>query len=313
MVYKMEELNWKELDALDRNQTVFFIPVSPLEEHGPHLPVGVDYFHAESFSNEVAKSFCTSHPSWHAVIVPPLAVGVDVIDFVGSIRIRQRVLRDLMVDYGSSLARHGFKYIVVVSAHGGPGHIVALEEAAEMVSRRYRVKMISPTGRIAVRFLLGEYVDSCNAHLPKPLTPEEISELKKDYHAGCWETSIMLKIRPDLVKQDYHKLEPRFRQPWEIMMDSVTASGPDAGYLGIPSRASHVIAEASTRVLTQEVLGIVERLVSGDALVKERYSPFFHVPFYKTDFWGNFALWAGTVASLCGLVMMWRALPPADI
>ncbi len=39
---KFEELNWKELDEFDREKTVFFLPISPMEEHGPHLPLGTD-------------------------------------------------------------------------------------------------------------------------------------------------------------------------------------------------------------------------------------------------------------------------------
>src|ERR1700722_3323944 len=74
VVFKMEELNWKELDAFDRNQSVVFIPISPLEEHGPHLPVGVDFFHAASFASDVARDFSAERPDWNIVITPPLAV-----------------------------------------------------------------------------------------------------------------------------------------------------------------------------------------------------------------------------------------------
>ena len=42
-VIKLEELNWKQVDELDRDKTIIFLPISPLEEHGPHLPVGTDF------------------------------------------------------------------------------------------------------------------------------------------------------------------------------------------------------------------------------------------------------------------------------
>ena len=35
-IIKFEELSWKKIDNLDRNKTIFFLPISPLEEHGPH-------------------------------------------------------------------------------------------------------------------------------------------------------------------------------------------------------------------------------------------------------------------------------------
>ncbi|RLF30549.1 MAG: hypothetical protein DRJ99_02240, partial [Thermoplasmata archaeon] len=39
-ITRFEELNWMEIDSLDRDKTIFFQPISPMEEHGPHLPVG---------------------------------------------------------------------------------------------------------------------------------------------------------------------------------------------------------------------------------------------------------------------------------
>ena len=49
---KFEELNCDELKAFDKEKTVFFVPISPLEQHGPHLPVGVDMFNAEFSANQ---------------------------------------------------------------------------------------------------------------------------------------------------------------------------------------------------------------------------------------------------------------------
>ena len=37
---------------------------------------------------------------------------------------RQRVVRDLLVDYGDALARAGFRHILISNGHGGPGHLV---------------------------------------------------------------------------------------------------------------------------------------------------------------------------------------------
>jgi len=45
-VHRLEEMSTVALDALDRARTIIVLTVSPLEEHGPHLPVGVDAFDA---------------------------------------------------------------------------------------------------------------------------------------------------------------------------------------------------------------------------------------------------------------------------
>ena len=41
-VYKLEELTWPQIDALDRERTLFILPMGMIEQHGPHLPVGAD-------------------------------------------------------------------------------------------------------------------------------------------------------------------------------------------------------------------------------------------------------------------------------
>ena len=41
-IYKLEELRWPQIDALDRERTMFILPIGMLEEHGPHLPIGAD-------------------------------------------------------------------------------------------------------------------------------------------------------------------------------------------------------------------------------------------------------------------------------
>ena len=45
-VLRLEEMTMPELDALDRERTLIAIPISPLEAHGPHLPLGTDGFMA---------------------------------------------------------------------------------------------------------------------------------------------------------------------------------------------------------------------------------------------------------------------------
>jgi hypothetical protein len=41
-VHKLEELTWPQIDAFDRQRTLFILPMGMIEQHGPHLPVGAD-------------------------------------------------------------------------------------------------------------------------------------------------------------------------------------------------------------------------------------------------------------------------------
>src|SRR6185503_13539461 len=140
-IHRLEELSTPQLDALDRTRTVVILTVSPLETHGPHLPLGVDAFTARHFSESIAERLVADRPGWSVVLTPTLHLGSFTFDSVGTVPVRQRVVRDVVVDYGSALGRAGFRHILVSNGHGGPGHLVALEEAAAIVSRRHRITM----------------------------------------------------------------------------------------------------------------------------------------------------------------------------
>ena len=99
------------------------------------------------------------------LLTPTLPLGSFAFEAVGTIGVRQRVVRDAVVDYGRALARAGFRYILVSNGHAGPGHLVALEEAAAIVSRRHRVAMASVTGHMAWEFLRGRYLPRIEAAL----------------------------------------------------------------------------------------------------------------------------------------------------
>ena len=61
-IFKYTELTTFELDSLNRDKTVFLLPISPLEEHGPHLPLGTDLYLAESLAAGLARRL--SKKSW---------------------------------------------------------------------------------------------------------------------------------------------------------------------------------------------------------------------------------------------------------
>ena len=109
-VHRLEELSTPALDALDRSRTVILLTVSPLEAHGPHLPVGVDAFAARHFAETIAARLVAERPGWHAVLAPTLPIGSFTLVAPGTITVRQRVVRDTLVDYGASLARAGSSF-----------------------------------------------------------------------------------------------------------------------------------------------------------------------------------------------------------
>jgi creatinine amidohydrolase len=296
-VHRLEEMSSPAIDALDRERTVALLTVSPLEEHGPHLPVGVDAFAARHFAETIAERLVAARPGWSVILLPTLHLGSFTFETVGTISVRQRVLREVMVDYGEALARSGFRFVLIANGHAGPGHLTALDEAAAIVSRRHRVVMASFTGHLAWEFLRGRYVDAIEAELGRALTATERGAFAEDAHGGWWETSLMLLLRPDLVDESFRTLPPARYSMVRRIVPNYPLKGGGQGYVGHPALADPTFAKATTEVLMREAMTIVDGLLDGRLKPSDRHSPFFQVPFFRTNFWRA----AGATAAVAGI------------
>jgi len=303
-VHRLEELSTPGLDALDRERTVVILSVSPLETHGPHLPLGVDAFTARHFAEAIAERVVASRPGFTVVLAPTLYLGSFTFDTVGTVRVRQRVVRDVVVDYGRALARAGFRHILVSNGHGGPGHLVALEEAAAIVSRRHRVTMASFTGHLAWEFLRGRLLPQIEAGLGRPLSPAEREAFSEDAHGGWWETSLMLALRPDLVDDGYRTLPAARYSLRERLVPNYPLRHGGQGYVGHPAMADPAFARATTDVLLAQAMILVDGLLDGRIRPAERRSPFFLIPLFRT----NFRRVAGAVAAAGAVLAAWWIL-----
>src|SRR5262245_2510055 len=152
-IFKLEELTWSQIDALDRSRTLFILPLGMIEEHGPHLPVGSDTFGVLYEANGVAKRLSDAAPYWNIVMMPPIHYGQsganrlgDMPIHPGTYSIRQSTLRSIVADLGGQIAQNGFKWIFVLNGHGAPTHNIAINEACDFISERFAVTMLHITG-----------------------------------------------------------------------------------------------------------------------------------------------------------------------
>ena len=72
MAFKFNELNWQEIDRLDRDKTIFLLPTGAIEQHGPHLPVDTDIFNSSALVESVAKS-----SGGNVIALPPIWWGTS--------------------------------------------------------------------------------------------------------------------------------------------------------------------------------------------------------------------------------------------
>ncbi len=279
-----EELSMPQIAAIDKDRAVALIAIGPIEEHGPHLPVGVDAFNAEIIADVTAQIIRGLAPETTVVKLPTLYLGAHVYRSGGSVWVRQRVVRNTVVDWGRALAQAGFKKSIVISAHGGPRHWVALEEAAQIVSRRTSGRMIALTSRLIFDFLNGKYVGAINEQLATPLTKEEIRTLTMDYHAGWWETSMMLRHKPQLVDPGYVELPASLLPRHKLRPNCAFTQGVGKGYLGAPARATAAFADATAEALSPEITRIIREFLADTLAWKSIRSPIYFLPVFRTNY-----------------------------
>jgi len=194
-------------------------------------------------------------------------------------------VRNATLDYGASLARHGFRYLLVLNGHGGPRHIVALEEAATAVSRRYKVRMLSVSGPVLWKFMRGRYASRLEAALGRPFTTAEREALSGDTHAGMWETSLVLRARPELVKPRYANLPAvKFKLIEALHKNYPLQLGNRMGYIGTPSAACAELGLAAERLFLEVVWELVLPVLDHQNRKWRQTSFLYKIPFLRSAF-----------------------------
>jgi creatinine amidohydrolase len=151
-------------DLIDRGVTTVVVSFGSVEHHGGHLPLGADALVADALGRDVAGRL-------NAVLAPTVRVGDSSAHTTlpGTMSVSAETLTALAFELSLSLARTGFKFIALISAHGG--NRAALDATVLNLSAE-GVLACAPPGELA----------------PAPGS-----------YSGEWLTSVMLALRPELV------------------------------------------------------------------------------------------------------------------
>jgi creatinine amidohydrolase len=179
---------WKELSAEDLRakaaaDAIVILPVASMEQHGPHLPVGVDTILCEAVCKAGAEAAAAHVP---VVVAPTLWCGMAEhhMAFGGTFTFDIPTYRAVLLAFLTSIERHGFTRVFIVNGHGG--NIAALNAFLPDFARETGLKVRAST-----------YFDLAESDLAPVLEDQ-----KGVQHACEVETSLMMVVAPDLVKHD---------------------------------------------------------------------------------------------------------------
>ncbi|OPJ65205.1 creatininase family protein [Clostridium oryzae] len=252
MIQNVMEIRWNDLQEMDMNKTVLFIGIAPIEEHGRHLPLGVDIYETQFWMDNTMKKLENEFSEYTFITLPVIPYGHAVMNgFRGNIHLSQKLFYDLILATLRNVVEWGVKNIIVISGHADPRHTIAIEQACESIKKESGVIAFAPMGAIFSGKVLLKTEDAI-------CVEKQMKQFSDDFHAGWIETSNMLEIRPDLVHDNY-KDQPDIKINGRDMIipQVVSAATKDYGHLGCPKEASKEIGRILNEWTIQRIMHCV--------------------------------------------------------
>jgi creatinine amidohydrolase len=185
------DLTTEEFRTRDMSRAIAVLPVAAVEQHGPHLPVGVDTFINEGY---LARVFALVPDELDVLVLPVQAFGKsnEHLAFPGTLTLSAETLIRAWTEIGESVHRAGCLKLVFLNSHGGNVSVI------DIVARELRVRH----GMLAV--------NAAWHRLGYPAHLYSEFEARHGIHGGDAETSLMLAFRPQTVRMDKAEIfEPR--------------------------------------------------------------------------------------------------------
>lgn len=237
-------------DAIASGMRTAVLPLGATEQHGAHLPLSVDSDHADRLGVLVAERL------GDALVLPTVRIGCSThhLGFAGTLSLRRETLEAICLDCCTSLAVHGFRRVLIFSAHIGNYPLLAEIEPRLATQLPAELQVVAFADSTAV---LDAWRDAAG----------RVAGIADHVggHADVAESSIMLAIRPAGVRG--HLAEPGFTGPMDdaqlsrVFTDGVKAVAPN-GVLGDPRGMSADLGFAC--------LSAVADLIAERATARER-------------------------------------------
>lgn len=194
--WRWAEMNRPRFQAALEDTPIVVIPIGSIEQHGPHCPVDVDTSIPTHIA-EVASAKATDFP---LVVAPTISFGFTHYNqgFVGTISLHLETFVALVGEVCTTIHANGFHRLILLNGHGGNHH---------------------PIRAIAAKLAQSNVFSLAISHWE--LVSDEMAAWgdrdARIGHAGEWETSLQLHMRPHLVDRSVQvaedwvqSVDPRF-------------------------------------------------------------------------------------------------------
>jgi|SRR5271166_1519641 len=170
-----------DFQRADMGQVIAVLAVAAIEQHGPHLPVGVDAIINEGYVRRAASKVPDDLP---VLFLPlqPVGASLEHAQYPGTLTLSAETAIRVLTEIGDSVARAGCRKLIVMNSHGG--NSPAIDSA--MLALRMRGRMLA--------------INASWRRLGYPENVFSAREAAYGVHAGDAETSLMLAFRPEIVR-----------------------------------------------------------------------------------------------------------------
>lgn len=248
-IMQLADLKWPEVQALSKDTPVIF-PVAALEQHGRHMPVFTDSL----LTNEIVRRI-EARLGERVLIAPLQWLGNSEhhMDFPGTMSAAPRVYLDLLAGQFENFIAHGFRRLVMLNGHGGndvPGKQVVFE-----LRQKYRTR----------QDLLLLFATYWNLAQKNPAEAHPDIKQTRMGHACEWETSMVLRLAPQLVGNLKKVKAVPFGNPFEPASRGwIMGDRSVPGHIGDPRHATAEKGEALFQVFTDGAVAMLERVLKWD-------------------------------------------------
>jgi creatinine amidohydrolase len=241
---KFHEMTFPQLRAVPRDGCVVVAPIAACEQHSRHLPTITDTVLVTGVAEGVEQRLPDA-----VLLLPTLWLGASShhLRFGATLSAEVDTHVAMLCDLLTPLLEDGYQRLLVLNGHGG--NIDTMQVALRRLQPRFRQRVLSAAS----------YWD---------LAARELAALaegprKKMGHACEFETSMMMALRPDLVRGDLIQDDPPRDQAvlQGLFLAEDMWQRTDHGAVGYPERASAEKGRAFLEAAIDRTVEVIQALL----------------------------------------------------